>query len=428
MKRALYLFVMLIPVLLSAQTGTLGLDVVWQKEIPGLDVSQAKFSADGRYLYLAVGTEIRKMSVENGEVVSNFPDHVDYDINEMNISKNGNYLVVVTGAGSAHVFDLRTEKKVFKIPTDSNTLIDPVYTADISNNEELLYLGGYVNNDCYTVVYNFIEDKEVARVYVGGIFKKLKLSHDGKQFVTGTSYKNYMNEYYNRLVLWSTDSMKQVAVLEDVEANPDGFYYIKFSNNDKYLGYNRKNYTSLKRTMRILSINTNELIFQSDSLINCYQFEILPDNESFLLYYYSNIIGHKVELHDFSSKIKEYVMNAGIMDSYDSSGVWKVLCHGNSIFTLLTNSTNYVNDQNPDKNIIMSVENGNIIMEVNEIISSSVNVTIYDLLGNIIYSEIVENSASSGRYTLNVILPSGVYISKAQADGKEYSFRLNVVR
>ena len=52
------------------------LAIEWQKDMYPTEISFAKFSADGNYIYCAVGNTIQKMDASNGEFVSAF-DNVD---------------------------------------------------------------------------------------------------------------------------------------------------------------------------------------------------------------------------------------------------------------------------------------------------------------------------------------------------------------
>ncbi len=435
MKRALYLFVMLIPVLLSAQTGTLGLDIVWQKEIPGLDVSQAKFSADGKYLYLAVGTEIRKMSVETGEVVSTFDNTGLPSIAKlyhMNVSSLGNYVYANNGNGEICIWDTKTERPYKTILFGERGKDSTANCVIMTPDEKYLLIcmaikDGSDNHPNYVTVYDLETEVQITKIYVQGHIDLIQLSHDGKHFVTGSSYKNYMNEYYNRLVLWSTDSMKQVAVLEDVVGRGEGYFKIKFSPNDEYIGYIRKENKSGIRISRFLNSSSKTIFKETDASRDCYEFEFLPDNQHLLIEYYTDSEGSYLELHDFTTMIKKYQINTAIIQCFDSNGVWKIYICNPPNHYLLTNTTSTV-IENPDNDITLNVVDNNILVSFINNVVVPIYITIYDLIGNTVHQETINELSIGSTYQVNAELPSGLYISKIQSGEKNYNFKFEIAR
>ncbi len=435
MKRALYLFVMLIPVLLSAQAGTLGLDVVWQKEIPGLDVSQAKFSADGRYLYLAVGTEIRKMSVETGEVVSTFDNTGLPSIAElyhMNVSSLGNYVYANNGNGEICIWDTKTERPYKTILFGERGKDSTANCVIMTPDEKYLLIcmaikDGSDNHPNYVTVYDLETEVQITKIYVQGHIDLIQLSHDGKHFVTGTSYKNYMNEYYNRLVLWSTDSMKQVAVLEDVKATYSGYSKLCFSPDDKYLGCNREEPINGSYYAAIFNLSSNKMIINSDIERQCNNVVFLPDNQHFLFNYFTWGGDHDLELHSYTEMIKNYKYAVGIIETYDSNGVWKIFACRIPNFMMLTNTTSAV-FENPDNDVTLNIVDNNILVSFTNSVIVPIVITIYDLIGNTVHQETINELSIGSTYQVNAELPSGLYISKIQSGEKNYNFKFEIVR
>ena len=75
MKRNIIILVIFLS-LVSLSFSQPDLTVVWQKNIFPTEISYAKFSADGNYIYCAVGNTIQKMDAAKGEFISTF-DNVD---------------------------------------------------------------------------------------------------------------------------------------------------------------------------------------------------------------------------------------------------------------------------------------------------------------------------------------------------------------
>ena len=117
------------------------LAIEWQKNVYPNEISFAKFSADGNYIYCAVGNTIQKMDASNGEFVSTFENKEVSDIYEMQISKNGKTIVTRDGGGGLNLWDIETEKAVKYIPLNTGNAFSGAFCVDITPDGNFLIIG-----------------------------------------------------------------------------------------------------------------------------------------------------------------------------------------------------------------------------------------------------------------------------------------------
>lgn len=406
----------------AAQTAP-DLGILWQKEIPGLDVKYAKFSHDGQFVHLSVGNNIKKMAIETGEIVLTFDNPTGKDLWSFEISGMGNFIVSHDGNGKMNLWDVNLGKMVKEYSSSNIPNIGNIHYADISPDESKLYLSVFYGGSYYLLIYNLLEDKEIKRIKFEEQLHKLKVSHDGKYLVTGLYYEDMNKGIMNKLILWETETWQQVAVLEDIEGN-DSYTNLKFSPNDAYLGSVRM----LPYDVHIFDLNTKILIKTSETNRKCNNIEFLPDNIHFLLNYFTWNEEHDLELHNFKERIKNYKYSVGILESFDSNQIWKIFACRTPNFILLTNGITSVNEGNSDNNILMYFDDGKVHLDFTGIVTYPVNVTIYDIVGNVIHSEIIMDLLPNLKYELKADLPSGLFIGKIITGNKEYTFKLNIVR
>ena len=409
------------------------LGILWQKEYPDLNIQFAKFSKDGQYVYLATERNILKMSAETGEILSTFDNTglpTIYKIFSLSISNSGNYLAANDGYGEICIWDTRTEKPykaiLFGERGKDSSSSNAVFTSD----EKFLIINFYImnpkDNPEYIIVYNLETDEQVARWHVPGLVSQIAISHDGKYFVTGTAYMdNFTQKWYNKLILWETGTWKQAAVLEDVEGQVDGYSRIKFSYNDGFLGSVRGSLYNV----HIFDLSTKQFIKSSENGRMCGNMEFLPDNQHFLfLYYDPKKEEHSIELHDFNNFIKSYSVRAGIVDSYDSSGIWKIFCYAWNTFSMLSNQTTSVTEKQKENVFRIYYDNGMVIIEMNSNLIFPTDFKIYNILGNTLYSSSIPEATRNNIYNVNINLLSGLYVCKITSGNNEYSIKFEVSR
>jgi hypothetical protein len=88
---------------------------IWEKEYEELEIVDAKFSEEGDFVFAAFRKIIKKISVENGEILSVFDNSLieeEYKHGDLKISRSGKYLVTTTGGGAAILWDTEQEKAI----------------------------------------------------------------------------------------------------------------------------------------------------------------------------------------------------------------------------------------------------------------------------------------------------------------------------
>ena len=185
------------------------LGILWQKEYQDIDIKFAKFSKDGQFVYCATETNILKMSAETGVILSTFDNTGLSSITwlfSLAISNSGNYLAASNGRNIC-IWDTRTEKPfksiVFGDDGKDSSAINAVFTSD----EKYLIItmkvmDGSYSAPNYIMVYNLETGERDTCWNVPGQIYQIAISHDGKYFATGTTYKGEGYEkYYDKLIL-----------------------------------------------------------------------------------------------------------------------------------------------------------------------------------------------------------------------------------
>lgn len=202
------------------------LEIVWKRKMALSNISYAKFSADGNFIYCAVGNNIQKLDAKTGEWVSWFKNNYDSiwarNIYGIDISVKGN--IILTWFGE--IWDTRTEMLIKKTPFKSGvTTIAPDESYVLLGFRDLILVYDWQND----IVINTLRRK--------GTFSAITISHNGKYLGTGSLYYDDWAQQYNQeLILWETETWKPIDTIEYVENSDDwGYRHVRFSEDDKYL-------------------------------------------------------------------------------------------------------------------------------------------------------------------------------------------------
>ena len=412
------------------------LAIEWQKYMYPTEISFAKFSADGNYIYCAVGNTIQKMDASNGEFVSTFEDKDKYGIMEMQISKNGNIIATRTGSGGIVLWDTQLEKSIKYIPFGKGDGFSGVYCMDITPDGNFLIIGNVSYNESTRIqyynldLYDIQKSEIIKSIPIDGRTKKIKISNDGKTFAFGTSTKDDdEDKWYQKLTLWDYATFQEIAVLENNEIDSDwGYSHLKFSNNDKYLAAVRENYK-----VAIYENSTLEQIKYFYFNKEYFNFEFLPDSNYYLVQYgvYPyNAEDIFLELHNFNGKIRSYNYLDDLMESYGNENGWRVLYGGgNGPYYMFKNVISSVSPNvKSNENISITTTNNLISIDLIDIHSEQLTIIISDLLGKTIYTENIQVSQSNSKIPININLNTGTYLCKVIAGNKEFTQKIEIVR
>ena len=147
--QTMFLFFLIAGLVFSGTNASsdVGLNLKCQIDTDSLDISHAKFSLNGKYVYVSSGNNIYKVSTEFGAVVSKFDNTFDPPITaivSLDISANGNSLATHDGLGNIYFWDTSDEKVTghFKIPAsiEEQKYGDVTYSPDLKKLSRLLTL------------------------------------------------------------------------------------------------------------------------------------------------------------------------------------------------------------------------------------------------------------------------------------------------
>jgi hypothetical protein len=419
------LLLLLILVIVGAQNfvplqaaDSLDLEVVWQKEVFPKNISDAKFSVDGKWIYAAIENKIEKLSSVSGEFISIF-DNVDsafiYQITSLNISKSGNYIVGTNGNGAVVVYDTRTEKKIKQLQLGTSCV-------DITIDDKYLLIFSARDESYGVIVYNMQTDQQEKLLKMDNSQNVIKVSHDGRYFAVGGYYTDKNdNKTYDQVTLWDAGTWKCIDTIENLRGSGVGYRHIKFSNDDKYLGVVRGD----PNDGRIYDLNNKILITTSTIGEMCLNIEFLSGY--FLLICDG---GSYFELRNKEQIIKKYQNHSSIMTNYNSNDKWNIfLGAGPFPITFLTQKTTGIENPIIDDDIIhIFVQNNNIVLELQNIKEKNIAIEIYDLQGRIIYQDTINILSPNNKLLLNINLFTGFYICKVKSGIKEFSQKIEIVR
>ncbi|ROL61898.1 T9SS C-terminal target domain-containing protein [Bacteroidetes/Chlorobi group bacterium ChocPot_Mid] len=343
----------------------------------------------------------------------------------MNISSSGNYIVNTNGNGAVVIWDTREEKKIKQIQIGASAV-------SITADDKYLLIASQRPESYGIIVYNLLTDHQEMLLNINYSITSINTSHNGQYFATGGWYEvtdfgeNY-GKKYDQVILWDANTFNPIDTIETIEGEGSGYNIIKFSNDDKYLGCVR----AAPYDERIYNIISEELMLSISDPIRLYtNIEFLPDNNYFLLSWgtFSNQGG--LELHNFTSKINDYSIPVGNIDSYNSNGLWKIFCGaGMYPMTLLTNQIVGVEEQKFHMaDIKITQVNNMIILETSNLNQTEINVEIYNLKGDIVHSELIENKSPDSSYKIDTLLPSGFYLCKVMGGSQVFSQKIEIVR
>ena len=427
-KSILYIVIVFISFPFSLKSeDSMQLNIAWRQEIFPKEIKEAFFSVDGNFIYTAIGNTIHKVSSSTGEFLSAFQtDNPETNIGHMCLSKEGNFIITDDGTRTIKIWDTKSETVIKQIDYyKSSAPIWGVTSFNIFNDENIIIFSFYEyyddnNYNNHLVLYDIELEQVIKRIPTDCFYTKIIISNDGTKFVTGGNYRDINNKNYNQTLLWSVESLTVIDTIESLEAGIEEYYTIKFSPDDKFVGtLNKNDYRT-----RIYNLETKTIVFISNEMKYCGNFEFLPDNLHFLSSYSDIEANYELILSDFSNEIQEFNILAGTMDTYNADGTWKIFCSSfTSPMYMLTNKTESVNEE------IFGIKiyqvKSDIIIEDTYGTIKPLDVIIYDLQGKIVYQNRFEYSE---RIVINTELLSGFYICSVINGSYSYSKKIEIIK
>ncbi|MGE5479423.1 MAG: T9SS type A sorting domain-containing protein [Chloroflexota bacterium] len=439
---ALALCVLLISAfaLRAEETVNYTLETVWEKqEYPPIIVTAAKFHPSGEFIYCAIGNEIRKMDAKTGEYVSVFDKtgiSALTNIDAMEISNDGKYIITNNGVKRLFVWDVAAEKFLKEVKTENQPDSLSINSISFLGSSNILVFGLNTHksypeftNSTEVIVFDWTINKELYRFVCPGQISDVKGSPDGKFIATGASWCDVpVKKWHDQLTLWSGADGKHVKTLQDDPSinTWNGYRLIKFSKDNKYIGCIENSYIgplvhSLSNFQKFYLVNGKE----------CADFEIIPNTDIIIskLFYLDS---STLEIRDINSNkvIGNYDYKATILESvltadnkvflYCFSGISTRICE-------LKKSIGVGTNRNDTSIPYIRIIEGKMYLSIGINNYKRILLIIYDLNGKTIYKEEITSNRNEFE-KINTILYNGIYLCKIIADGKEYTQKIEVAR
>jgi WD40 repeat protein len=200
MKQKMYLFAAVMIFISTANIySQLSLEVVWEKQQGG--VVDAKFSPDGKFIYCAIGADIKKLDVQTGEFIATFNNGgLTEGILYLEISPDGKKLLTCQ-PGGVYLWD--TEKLIMERRITSEVLVDgkSFYLSSFAPDNRHILITLYTGHPYpqkptnEILLFDLLENKVINKIPYTRI-EQMKYSKDGKYFITGTKYSFHKNRIF----------------------------------------------------------------------------------------------------------------------------------------------------------------------------------------------------------------------------------------
>ncbi|MBX3043100.1 MAG: T9SS type A sorting domain-containing protein [Ignavibacteriae bacterium] len=421
MKHKMFLFAVVVLLSTAKLLSQLSLEVVWEK--PQAGVIDAKFSPDGKFIYCAIGADIKKLDVATGEFVATFNKGELTDKNiYLEISPDGKTIITgnTTGKGGLYLWDTELEKVIREFKVDGISENQELYLASFSQDSRHILLTLYTRYQYpksptnEILLFDLVENKVVKKVPFERI-EQIQYSKDGKYFITGTAY-----EQYPRITLWDAKEMTVIREYTDLGTDDNGFRKIQLSDNNKLIGLATHN----SNIVKILETETGKVVKTSDDGTTSTNFNLLP-NDYYLIYQWrgDGTVDYGLNIYKypdiFQSSVQRYGSNVIISKSIQNDdGDEKILVFQSSM-ALLANSTTNVNEP-VNHEYVITVEPEKISINFD----NADSIKIIDINGNILLDKVVSGNSTSIPNTYS----PGTYICVVKSGNREYSQKFQVVR
>jgi WD40 repeat protein len=413
------LLVVAVLILLTAVNlfSQLSLEVVWEKS--SSEIIDAKFSPDGKFIYCAIGADIKKLDVQTGEFIATFDRGTFTNkYTYLEISPDGKNILTGGYDGYVNLWNTEQLKLVRSLVLPEQTENQSVYYSSFSPDNKTIIIN-LSTKHLYPklptnemVLYDIFEDKIIKKVSFERI-SQVKFSKDGKYFISGTKYEDNP-----KITLWDANELKPIKEFKDLGANEDGFRKIQLSDDCKLIGVCTGNYQ-----VKIIEIESGFIIRTNDIGTSGFNFELLLNG--YYLIYQDGPVNNGINAYKYPNI---YQSNLNIMTGLvvTSKEIYTEYENTFSIFNgditsmrILKKSTTSINI-NPINIFSIKINQDKIIISCIDI----ENIKILDFKGNILF----DKSVSESEFSIKNIYPSGTYICVVKSGGKEYSQKFIVVR
>jgi len=419
MKRKMLLFAVVVFISTTNLFSQLSFEVVWEKPQGG--VIDAKFSPDGKFVYCAIGADIKKLDVETGEFVATFDRGELTDKNiYLEISKDGKTIITgnTTGKGGLYLWDTETLRVLHELKVDDLTDDQGLFLASFSPDNRHILLTLYTGHPFpekptnEILLFDLLENKVIKKVPYERI-EQLHYSKDGKYFITGTKYEDIP-----KVTLWDANTLKPIRDYEVPEGNDNGFRKIQISDNNKLIGVRTDTYH-----VKIIETESGNIIKTNDVGTSGFNFELLM-NDYYLIYQYGSVNNgiSAYKYPDIFQSNLDLLTGAFVTakENINGNNIIISLFNADALsMTLLKSSTTSVSDILTNQ-FKIRVENERIIINCD----GAESIKVLDLQGKVIFESIVNEPI----FSIPNNFPTGTYICIINSGSQELSQKFQVVR
>ncbi len=402
-------------------------DLLWERGLNGRTVNDAVFHPINGNIIAAVNHEIWEIDPKDGHTIrvfeGGYPGNEADQFKKLRISSDGN--TVVTGGGnglrgiilwdynSGKVKHIFYNNQIFDgydnigIFPDNNKIIFTTYKNNYGSDNNVMYINIYdIQKD------SILRNKLINNTYCD----RFELSKDGKYVAFGFSKGTPQNGWTHTMELWDAETLTPIRSFGS-PGNISEFRDVQISNDDQYVGFRGENY------LYLFNINGQSMVIQE--MKSCFGFTFSNDSKKIImdiLYWTGN---YSIDIYNLENlqPVYRYSGYPTIIRSNSDNEIFtdKMSLYSNHWYTVGVNEpagTDVKIEQvNYTKNNLQIITNG--IDIINDLI-------ITDTLGKRIYQQnnitITNNQAE-----IPLSLPSGNYLIKLTANGKELTGKFIVV-
>ncbi|WP_295337494.1 T9SS type A sorting domain-containing protein, partial [Flavobacterium sp.] len=293
----------------------------------------------------------------------------------------------------------------------------------VPNSSKITYSGlgsqpGTTGSDSSIVILD-LETQQRAYIKTEEMITKIAFSPDGRFLATGGSGQDVFGKSYVSLKLWDANTLKLIKELEKIENSTIAPSKIKFSNDNKLVGFWRS-------WDNLLIFNIGTMIKLKDYRKNNTNLEI-----SDFAFISSDYVGVQSKKISIIRLVDDYVIS--LMDS-SARGSMEINNENNVLFSStgspalrgpltafdLKKVFTGVDNKSMNSGIKIQYQKGRIQVQNLQIISPEIKIKILDINGKVIKDLNLTNVSSE--FSIPVNLNSGTYLIHLKDGSREYSY------
>ncbi len=387
-------------------------DLLWERKLNGRTVNDAVFHPINGNIIAAVNNEIWEIDPKDGHTIRVFEGATGIgSFGYIGISSDGNYVIIANGGATPiKLFDYNSGKFVNDVALVPWSSVDfyPNSTKILFNQAKKLYI--------YDVLTNKLV-KESESLSDNNSFMRFKLSKDGKYIAIGIAETSGTGYSYH-MELWDAETLTPIRSFGS-PGDISEFRDVQISNDDQYVGF----LCGGPRSLYIFKNDNSQLIKAYE---NTSAFSFTPNTKVII---YSGTKPEDAQSNIISlpnlDTVYQYIWARSLFRFNENNEMYA----GGSTLKLYSNHW-YTVGVNEPAGTSLKIEQVNYTKNNLQIITNGIDIInsliITDTLGKRIYQQ--NNIAiTNNQAEIPLSLPSGNYLIKLTANGKELTGKFIVV-